>query len=187
MIYDNVNDFHLLNEYFPPETGSMIITSRFYSLFYDIPDHAALISLQKFGPDDSLHLFNQYRKSKDNDTTADLDKTKELLESIDGLALGIKQMAYYITSKCLSISKFLDQYNKMAKYVLNRPTSGDRHSLGTLWNVQFEDIKQTNTAKLLGILSMAGADGFPRELLELDETPDEESAGWVEFCADPEE
>ncbi|RSL51273.1 hypothetical protein CEP54_011481 [Fusarium duplospermum] len=189
MIYDNVNDFRLLNEYLPPETGSMIVTSRFYSFSYAFPGRATRISLQKFGLDDSLHLFNRYRKSRDpdNDTTADLNETKELLESIDGLALGIKQMAFYIASKGLSVSKFLDQYNRMAKYVLNGQTPDDRHSLGTLWNMQFEDIKKTNAAKLLGILSMAGADGFPRELLELDEPPDEEAAGWVEFCADPEE
>ncbi|RMJ15828.1 hypothetical protein CDV36_004493 [Fusarium kuroshium] len=184
MIYDNVNDFRLLKEYLPPRTGSMIVTSRFYSLSYAIPCHATRISLQKFGLDDSLHLFNRYRKSRDpeNDTTTDLNETKELLESIDGLPLGIKQMAFYIASRGLSVSKFLDQYNRMANSVLNQGTPDDRHSLGTLWNMQFEDIKQTNAAKLLGILSMAGADGFPRELLELEEPPDEEA---VEFCADP--
>ncbi|RTE83616.1 hypothetical protein BHE90_001798 [Fusarium euwallaceae] len=178
MIYDNVNDFRLLKEYLPPRTGSMIVTSRFYSLSYAFPGHATRISLQKFGLDDSLHLFNRYRKFRDpdNDTTADFNETKELLASLDGLALGIKQMAFYIASKGLSVSKFLDQYDRMAKSVLNRGTPDDRHSLGTLWNMQFEDIKQTNAAKLLGILSMAGADGFPRELLELDEPLDEEAA-----------
>ncbi|RSM18563.1 hypothetical protein CDV31_002699 [Fusarium ambrosium] len=189
MIYDNVDDFRLLKEYLPPRSGSMIVTSRFYSLSYTIPCHATRISLQKFGLDDSLHLFNRYRKFRDpdNDTTADFNETKELLASLDGLALGIKQMAFYIASKGLSVSKFLDQYDRMAKSVLNRGTPDDRHSLGTLWNMQFEDIKQTNAAKLLGILSMAGADGFPRELLELNEPPDEEAAGWLEFCADRED
>ncbi|RSL87980.1 hypothetical protein CEP52_015361 [Fusarium oligoseptatum] len=190
MIYDNVNDFRLLDEFCPPETGSMIVTSRFYSVSYAfLDDDATRISLQKFGLDDSLHLFNRYRKLRDpdNDTTADLNETKELLESIDGLALGIKQMAFYIVSKGLSVSEFLDEYNGMAKYVLNRQAPDDRHSLGTLWNMQFEDIKQTNAAKLLGILSMAGPDGFPRELLKLDDPPDEEVAGWVEFCADRED
>ncbi|KAL2671552.1 hypothetical protein Neosp_014142 [[Neocosmospora] mangrovei] len=192
IIYDNVNDFSLLKEYLPPENGCMIVTTRFYSLSYALHGHATRIPLQKFGAQDSLHLFNRYRKSRNSnvDTTADLDETHELLESIDGLALGIKQMAYYMVSKGLSVSKFREQYAKMAKYVLNRaPLSDDQHSLGTLWKLQFEHIKreQPNTRKLLGILSLAGADGFPRELLELDEPPEEESAGWADFCADPEE
>ncbi|RSL52715.1 hypothetical protein CEP53_008003 [Fusarium sp. AF-6] len=189
MIYDNVDDFRLLKEYLPPRTGSMIVTSRFYSLSYTIPCDATRISLQKFGLDDSLHLFNRYRESRDadSDTTADLNETKELLESIDGLALGIKQMAFYIVLTRVSVSELLDKYNRMPKFVLNRQTPDDRHSLGTLWNMQFEDIKQTNAAKLLGILFMAGADGFPQELLELNEPPDEEAAGWLEFCADRED
>jgi hypothetical protein len=81
-------------------------------------------SSSKFSPEDSLNLFNGLRllRHPQADVENEKGQTKELLELIDGLALGIKQMASYISSKKMKISKFQEQYNKMAKYILEHKT-----------------------------------------------------------------
>jgi hypothetical protein len=190
LIYDNVQDFNLLNEYLPPETGSMIVTSRFDASSHGMAGRPARVRLQKFNPEQALQLFNNLRLSRDPtcDTQSEEEETIELLESIDGLALGIKQMAFYIASKRLTISKYREQYSKMARYILDRKISPEeRHSLGTLWSVHFHDIQDSGASKLLGMLSLAGPDNFPIELLQFEEEWADGISKWAEFCADPEE
>ncbi len=168
----------------------MIVTSRFDASSHGIAGPPARIRLQKFDPEQALQLFNILRLSRDQTCNINREDelAKELLESIDGLALGIKQMAFYIASKHLTISKYLGQYSKMARYILDRKSGPEeRHSLGTLWNIHFENIQNSNASKLLGILSLAGPDNFPTELLQLEEEWSDGQASWASFCADPEE
>ena len=173
MIYDNVNDFPLLKEYYPPDTanGSFIVT----------------IELRKFDPDTSLRLFSRVRKARDSgcDTDSETEATKEVLEFIDGLALGIKQMASFIASKRCTISVFQDKYTTMARYILTRNSLEDTHSLATLWTLQFQNIQATNAFKLLGIIALAHAEDIPRNLLELDEPLQGDTSGWASFCEVP--
>lgn len=73
----------------------------------------------------------------------------------------------------------------MTGYILGRKSDPvEKHSLGTLWNIHFQDIHGSNASKLLGILSLAHPDAFPVELLEHQEN---EIDSWASFCADPEE
>ncbi|KAI0110861.1 P-loop containing nucleoside triphosphate hydrolase protein [Nemania sp. FL0031] len=188
LIYDNVHDFDLLDEYLPPNnTGSMIITSRFEAPSYIAGVNTTHIQLQKFDSAESLELFNNLRLSRDPTCNIDTEheQIQELLESVDGLALGIKQTAFYIASNKLSITGYQEQYSQMAKYILDRKSdSEERHSLGTLWNIQFQDIHSSSASKLLAILSLAHPDDFPTELLECDE---HEVGDWASFCTDPKE
>ncbi|KAI0875938.1 P-loop containing nucleoside triphosphate hydrolase protein [Hypoxylon argillaceum] len=187
LIYDNVQDFSLLKEYLPPDTGSMIVTSRFDASSYGMAGTPTRIQLQKFNYKEALELFNKLRRSRDStcDVTSQPGEVRELLESVDGLALGIKQMAFYIASKRLSITRYQEQYSQMTGYILGRKSDPvEKHSLGTLWNIHFQDIHGSNASKLLGILSLAHPDAFPVELLEHQEN---EIDSWASFCADPEE
>lgn len=184
LLYDNVDDCDLLNEYLPPDTGSMIITTRFQNVSFGVSGTPTRIQLEKFSPEDSLNLFNGLRllRHPQADVENEKEQTKELLELIDGLALGIKQMAFYISSKKMKIFKFQEQYNKMAKYILEHKTPSTSHTLGTLWSVQFEGIWGSNASKLLGLLSLCGPENIPRELFELDEPLQDSKARWTEFC-----
>ncbi|KAK3345809.1 hypothetical protein B0T25DRAFT_460837 [Lasiosphaeria hispida] len=190
LIYDNVSDFSLLKEYFPPDTarGSVMVTTRFFSRLARVPGHMTPIELSKFDPDMSLRFFNSIRTARD--PTCDIDKeveeTREVLETIDGLALGIKQMAYYITKKRFTISMFQEKYSTTARYILTCNPPEDTDSLASLWSLQFQDIKDTNSFKLLGMLALAHAEDIPRDLFELDEPLEGDSiADWTSFCEDP--
>lgn len=168
----------------------MIVTTRFYatSLGLKISSKPFRIALRKLAPEEARQLFNSVRKLRDPGCNPDeeSDTTAELLESIDGLALGVKQMASYIGTKRMTVSHFLEQYRKMAKYILGRAAPDDNHSLGTLWSVQFEAIKGSNAARLLGILAIAGPNSFPTDLLQLEASPSfAEGPDWVGFLDDP--
>ena len=184
LIYDNVDDYKLLDEYLPPDTGCTIITTRFQHVSFAIQSTPTRIQLGKFSPEDSLSLFNSLRVLRHPQADIDNEKeeTKELLDLIDGLALGIKQMAFYIASKKLTIKQFQQKYNKMARYVLEHQSISTSHTLGTLWGVQFEDIRDSNSSKLLGILSLCGPENIPLELFELEEPMEDVAAAWADLC-----
>ena len=184
LIYDNVEDYSLLSEYLPPEKGSMIITTRYQWLYYEVSGTSARIELEKLSPDDSLVLFNCLRTHRhpQADTKGEEEDTRELLDQIDGLVLGIKQMAYYISSKRLTVVRFREKYDKMAKYILDHKAPSAWHTLGTLWSVQFKDIEQTPSANLLGLLSLCYPDKIPLELFDVDDALAESS--FVAFCED---
>jgi len=184
-----VDDYHLLNEYLPPDSGSMIITTRFQNVSYSVHGTPTRIQLEKFSPEDSLLLFNNLRLDRhpQADTIGEQEQTRELLELLDGLALGIKQTASYIASKKWTIYKFQEQYNKMAKYILEYPSSSAPHTLATCWSIQFDDIQGSNASKLLGFLSLCAPDNIPCELFELAEPLEEGDDSLAAFCEYPAE
>ncbi|KIX07673.1 uncharacterized protein Z518_02327 [Rhinocladiella mackenziei CBS 650.93] len=187
LIYDNVDDEKILRNYLPPDAGTMIITTRYQSVSFAVNDpNITRLQLEKFNPEDSLRLFNHLRVIRDPtaDINGEIAETKELLEEVDGLALGIKQMACYIAKKRLTIPLFREKYTKMAKSIINSKAEGVHHALGTLWRVQFLDIQDTSASKLLGLLSLCAPNDIPRELFEVGEAL--ETANLAAFCDDEE-
>ena len=187
LIYDNVEDEKILRDYRPPDAGTIIVTTRYQSVSFAVNDpNVTRIQLENLKPEDSLRLFQDLRRLRDPtaDTDGEVDETKELLEEIDGLALGIKQMASYIAKKRLTIPQFREKYTKMAKYIINSKVEGVHHTLGTLWRIQFLDIKENSkeASTLLGLLSFCAPYFIPRALFEPSralETPNVAS-----FCED---
>jgi tetratricopeptide (TPR) repeat protein len=189
-IYDNVTDFDFLNEFLPTEGGCMIVTTRFDTYSHSLEGNVSRIRLNTLGDDDSLELFNRIRSSAPRFSKDEEEKdgeTKELLESIGGLALGIKQMAFFIGNRNLKISYFrrcyIGDYSKKNDGVklafMEKKHPKEAHSLRALWDVQFQHIAGTDAAKLLGMLSLASSAGFPRVLLELEQDLTEEEAAWA--------
>lgn len=86
----------------------MIVTTRFDMSSHSLEGNVSQIRLEYLEDGDSLELFNRVWGSvrPGCPSGSEEDKTKELLESIGGLALGIKQMAFFIARKNWSISKF---------------------------------------------------------------------------------
>lgn len=167
----------------------MIVTTRFDTSSHSLEGNVSRIRLGNLGDGESLELFNRVRSSvrPGCPSGAEDEETKELLESIGGLALGIKQMAFFIAHKNWSISKFrqyyIGDYSKKDDTIkfafMKKIHPAEQHSLGALWDVQFRDIAGTDAAKLLGMLSLASSAGFPRLLLEAEEGLTEEEATWA--------
>ncbi|KAJ4302826.1 hypothetical protein N0V90_001717 [Kalmusia sp. IMI 367209] len=190
LIYDNVDDSVVLDEYLPPETGSLIITTRYKALGFGLSISPKLIELTHLSEKDSLELFNKYRLMRDPNANVRGEKaeTEELLEHIDFLTLGVKQMASYVGSKKLKIKDFKKKYDITAKNILDHQAPSTTHTLGTLWNVQFEDTKKSEdsfASDLLGLLSLCHADAIPHQLFELDDPlNDGNVAGFCQYIED---
>lgn len=167
----------------------MIVTTRFDTSSHSLEGNVSRIRLRNLAVGDSLQLFNRIRSSLHPTCNLDADEeeTKELLESIDGLALGIKQMAFFIGNKKWPIAKFRKLYTSAYtnhedglkfKFMKERHPA-ERHSLGALWDVHFQYITGTGAARLLGMLSLASSVNFPRQVLELEEGLTEEEEAWA--------
>ena len=185
MIYDNVDRYSLFDQYRPPSTGTVFITTRFQSVSYGVQGQAERIHLEKFSPEESLQLFNRIRQFRHTraEIGSEQNEIKELLELIDGLALGIKQMASYIGSKRMKVSEFQEKYCKLAKFMLDRKTPSSAHTLDTLWSVQFKAIKERNASKLLGLLSLCDSGNISRELFQAGDLIKTGDMSWIDFCA----
>jgi len=99
---------------------------------------------------------------------------KTLLLELDGLALGIEQIAAYISYRQETIETFLQQYDRDAKRIYaNTQGSLAEQSLATVWEVQFEKIRGTHAATVLGILSLLAPESIPISLFIPDPNEDE--------------
>lgn len=116
----------------------------------------------------------------------------ELLEELQGLPLGIEQMAAYIGADQLSVKSFLDKYRSMPKVALKRNFIGlsTTHNLDTLWRITFKRISDSNPAayNLLAMMSMIGADDIPIKLISNSVLSFQEGVltEFTEFCEDEE-
>ena len=210
LIYDNVDDFSLLKNYYPLENtkGFVIVTTRFLFRSIHILGRTILVGIKKFDPVTSLQLFN-IRKTHDAkcDAGGEVGDTQDVLGALDGLALGIKQIAHYIGQNSLRISAFQEEYSMTPHSILEHDMSGSTatESIASLWSSQFETAEDTNmnAFKLLAMLSLAHADNIPLELFQLGELKKEDSTSttdeydprpsletrseidWVSFCRSP--
>ena len=69
-----------------------------------------------------------------------------------GLLLGIEQIVAYVESNKLTLEETLVKYDKLTKHMLKTEAgSHTPHTLDTLWELQFEEIKQSPAAAMLGL------------------------------------
>ncbi|KAM0431517.1 hypothetical protein ACHAPT_005495, partial [Fusarium lateritium] len=113
----------------------------------------------------------------------DQDAVKFLLNDMDGLALGIRQLASFIKYKNLTddIAKFAGQYKRYLPRILDKSHGIEGHNLQTLWKATFESIQDHPDAKtMLGLLCCLEPDNIPKELF-LPSDP-ALATGRLEFC-----
>jgi hypothetical protein len=174
-----------LSEFLPHGRGSVIITTRAPNLAKDIKD-ARTFDLGKLTPEQSLTAFNRFRSTFDvnADLEAEKEDTKLLVHQLDGLALGIKQVATYIGRSQWTIKKYWEKYNIMAQEILKHETAATPHTLDTAWNVEFEDLqkKKPDAIKLLSIMCLLNPDNIPIELFVAEDDEEDFVEPAYEVC-----
>ena len=139
--------------------------------------------LETFNENESLEMFEglceMYEPGRDRKD--ERPQIRKLLLELDGLALGIEQIAAYISYRQETIESFLQQYERAAKRIYtNTQGSPAEQSLATVWEVQFEKIRGTNAATVLGILSLLAPDSIPINLF----IPDPNEEEWDDEISD---
>lgn len=163
--------------YNPNGHGAIVITTRLSTLGSQL--ECDQISLARFSKKDSVIAFNHFRKLRNpralqHDESHEID---ELLELLDGLALGIKQIASYIGSERLSVGEYLTKYKSMPRILLSEEDVDESKSLAQAWAVEFAHFRETeaHACQLLSILSLLSAHDIQMDIFEL--MDDDESVG----------
>lgn len=188
-MFDNVESYDLFNVYTPPNKGAMLLTTRSSRVAYAVGGDPLHIKLNKFSPDESLAFFNRVRRARDPQAAIEIEEkeTRLLLKMMDGLPVGLKHMASYIAAKKMTIARFEQKYQRMAKHVLGHTASSTEQTLLKTWNGQFKDIHGSDACKLLGLLSLCRNEQIPRELFELEDHAPSGISSVYPFCMDYEE
>ncbi|RMD44487.1 hypothetical protein DV735_g657, partial [Chaetothyriales sp. CBS 134920] len=174
LIYDNLDDKDLLARYHPREHGAIVVTTRIRDLGKKL--EAESIELTRFSKPDSILVFNHFRRSRHLDVNDSREKEAidKLVTLLDGLALGIKQIASYIGSKKLTVDQYLTRYESMPRTLLSAEDSKESQTLAKAWTVEFKDFQENavHTSQILSILSLISAHKIPMELFTLGENDD---------------
>ena len=107
------------------------------------------------------------------DAAPDVQSVSRLLRSLGHLPLAIDQAASYIRESQISVSEYLELYEKeKSEYLKEFPSTQynfqSRETVMTTWTISFESIKKENpeAALLLQLLSLLDAEDIPVAILE---------------------
>ena len=190
LIYDNVEEFKLLDQYLPPCPGSVLITTRMKWIAFRIGGKNDMLELGTFGDDDATALFKNLKDhGKKRDTSPDEQEALvTLLGHLGGLALAIQQMAVYISYRGLTIREFLGKYDKMAPNIHKKGDGSPASStLSTCWELSFAAIREKHpfANNLLGIISICSPDVIHLDLFAVKDR--EATTDLTELCHDESE
>lgn len=168
----------LIREYLPLSPGPVLITTRSRSAASSIRGMNKTLELLPFDNKNSLEVLRALLKGDSHymsrSTALSLeeeDAAQVLLLKLGGLALGIEQMASYISIRGLTIQLFVKKYNKMAS-MIHKKSDGMRatHTLDTVWALSFQQIQRSgdDVYKLLGVCAMLSPDTIQETLVQYD-------------------
>lgn len=219
LIYDNVEEIDAVPHCLASNVGHTILTTRYRDMALRCADPKKVIELRFLKDKDAENLFlemrSKYRQDKiestnekhdvgkhgekkSGKTTSDAGNddekaaTVELLGELQGLPLGIEQMAAYIEADGITVREFLETYHRMPKTALQRNNIGvpNNHTLNTLWSITFRKVNESNldAYHLLAMISLTGMDDIPTNIFDnvLLAEEDDILTNYTEFCEDPE-
>ena len=188
MILDNVERYSDVEEYLPTEPiesqGSVIVTTRYLDQAHHFGNCRKLV--EKLGEKEARALFLHLNFRKKDEAAPTEETTMEspvlpekeeealkfLLGELDGLALGIHQMAALIKNRRPSLTrdlaKFVELYKINLSQMVNKDAGIKGHQLTTLWAMTFNTVRDDEDNPgawtMLGILCCLQPDRIPLEL-----------------------
>lgn len=173
VIFDNVDDADILDDYWPMgSSASILITSRdplLKNYIYTNDSRHSGISLPSFDKSEATNfLLKLTRRERE---IGEKDSGQAIVEVLGGLPLAITQMAGVIARNELSFTEFLEMYGQESAHAqLFKQQVGQlksrtqyEHTIASVWAL---DGLNDGAASLLGILSLLDPDGIPEYILE---------------------
>lgn len=181
-VFDNAEDFDLLRKAWPvADSGKVLVTSRNDIVCID-PSSGGM-EIEVFDEDSGSDLILQH-VSRPSYSNAEVLAARQLAKRLGGLALALVVMSSQIRLRKMTISAFVQLYEKHATK-LNSEVRGIESyyklSLATCWKTAF-DYLSPNAKRLLGIIAHLGPDALPEDLFH----PSDNSKfpQGIEFCSD---
>jgi hypothetical protein len=195
LIFDNVERYQDLDSYLPIGShGHILLVTRYNSVA--LASHQKAIHLQPFNApsnkQDAQVLFQRLLGWEEDEEIdqKQRDAAEKILNYMDGLALGIQQLASLITHRKQSrnVTGFLKLYEQYPHRWHMKGTSEEtgRHTLHTLWQMSFKELRKHDSdhaLTMLGVLACISPDLIHIDLftsLAGTSLPNE-----LGFCEDP--
>uniref|UniRef100_A0A8H7TQA7 NB-ARC domain-containing protein n=1 Tax=Bionectria ochroleuca TaxID=29856 RepID=A0A8H7TQA7_BIOOC len=140
LVFDNVESWDNILNYWPHHPGSAIITSRDYRLAGRPASEGE--QLDTFSDRESFDFFKSSVESWSNDDSEEAHAAKKLLTELDGLPLAIDQIAGLIKLYEMSVQEFLELYEEESAVLHSERGIGSDifypKSLDMVWKELFE-------------------------------------------------
>jgi hypothetical protein len=171
LVFDNVEDLDMLDEYWPAYgSGSILITSRdplVKSYGYSLRRGLSMPALDTSEGEKLLIKLTGRRKL----SSEERDSATAIVEVLGGLPLAIVQMAGVITRQDLTFSEFLLRYQKESvhaelfnlKVGPSKARAGYEHTIASVWAL---DHLEEGSQALLQAMSLLDPDSIPEYILE---------------------
>jgi tetratricopeptide (TPR) repeat protein len=165
--------FSQLLSYIPQsERVKIMVTTRDQRIGTDLTNIAATIEIPSLTEPEAKNLFASKLPRMDHDDTM----LTSLVKEMEFLPLAITQAAGFITSRKISLEKYLQIYHKdyaEAKLLLehsNHDTRRDNEASNSIirtWKISFDQIAKDDprTARMLSLMAMLDRQGIPASLL----------------------
>ncbi len=167
LIFDNVEELSLIQEYFPTTSnGCILLTTRASAVgSLAIPIEVEQMGLVE-GTQFLLHRAQRLRASDEEHNEA-----TNVVIALDGFPLALDQAGAYIEETGCSFSDYLQLYQDHRKALLARRGNQATNypaSVATTWALSFQKIEQSNpaAAELLRLCVFLAPDHIPEELLQ---------------------
>lgn len=173
LIFDNVTDFQMLEEFIPATgQGHILVTTRFqvgggkvrsFELREFCPEEGALLLLRRSG--------SIAHDGVPTDTApSDRETALEVAELLGGLPLALDQAGAYIEETQCGIAGYQERYQAQRKHLLQWRSAVQTDypaSVATTWLLSFQRVRQLNRAagELLTLCAFLDADSIPVEMI----------------------
>lgn len=167
LIFDNVEELSLIQEYFPATShGSILLTTRLNA----VGSFATSIEVELMGLIEGTQ-FLLHRAQRLHATDEELNEATNVVIALDGFPLALDQAGAYIEETGCSFSDYLRLYQDHRKALLARrgnQATNYPDSVATTWSLSFQEIEQVNPAatELLRLCAFLAPDHIPEELLQ---------------------
>jgi len=174
LIFDNVDDIALVQEFLPTRgNGAVILTTRLHA----VGKHLRKIELDTLSLEESrqflLERVRAARPQAPEDPAGKEDQAVEqLCTLLDGLPLALDQAAAYMEEHQATVTDYVARYLQQRTALLRLQNSVDRHdypaSVATTWLLSFQQVARANSAAadLLYLLAFLHPDTIPEALLQ---------------------
>jgi hypothetical protein len=171
MIFDNAEDPTLLKDYFPLQgQGYILITRRDPTTNLEYPEPAQkLVVLEPLESSEAVSLFRSLVST--NDRTHPSGLIDAIVQRLHNFPLSIVHMAGIINYREMSLSRFLEEYDKVdqraelhsTRHAMNTSSEhGYSKTLSTLWSL--ESLLK-DCSRLLGVMALMDADCVQEKIL----------------------
>lgn len=168
IVFDNVKDPHVLEDFWPRNTsGSVVTTSRDPLAVTSFYSATSVFTLKPF--DETESASNLLKITRREDDSEDRALANKVAKAVRGLPLAIVQTAGAIARKDISFAEFLEQYqdprsrDDVSRHTIgNQIAQGYEHTIASVWG--FDAL--THSVDTMDVLSFLDPDGIPEYIFQ---------------------